>query len=108
MRTVIYNSQSLQSEIASLLLEKLKVEVTSVDEDLVKTGLLDSLKIVELLVELELRFEMRIPPNELEIEMFRSVATMAAFVANHNGSETPSIAAASASPRRDNRPPVAE
>lgn len=74
----------VQAEIVALLLETLNVEAPSINEDLLDTGLLDSLKIVELLVELEVRFGMTIPLNELEIDIFRSVAGIAGFIANHS------------------------
>jgi len=94
----IVDNLTLQNEIASLLFENLNVEVPSVHEDLLETGLLDSLKIVELLVELEQRFGMRIPLKELEIDNFRSVIKIAHFVANHKGGVTIPDAGASASP----------
>jgi acyl carrier protein len=70
----------LQEEIASLLLLHLNVEVPSVDDDLIESGLLDSLKIVELLMQLEGRFMLRIPFEDLDIESFRSVANIARLV----------------------------
>jgi acyl carrier protein len=73
---------TLQKEIASLLFQNLNVEVSSVHEDLIENGLLDSLKIVELLVELENRYMLRIPFEGLEIESFRSVARVARLIAH--------------------------
>lgn len=76
------HSANLQKEISALLLETLHVAVPSIHEDLLENGLVDSLKIVELLLELEVRFGIKIPLNELEIDIFRSVASIADFVAN--------------------------
>jgi len=90
------------------LFENLSVEVLSVHDDLLEMGLMDSLKIVELLVELEQRFGMRIPLNELEIDNFRSVMKIAHFVANHEGGVAIPDATASASPAIDMRSPVTE
>jgi acyl carrier protein len=74
------DEKMLQNEIASLLLHELNVEVSSVHEDLIESGLLDSLKIVELLVVLESRFVMTIPFEDLELESFRSVANIARLI----------------------------
>jgi acyl carrier protein len=71
---------TLQNEIGSILLHSLHVEVSSVHEDLIETGLLDSLKIVELLVELEEHFAIRIPLRDLEIDSFRSLGAITNFV----------------------------
>ncbi len=98
---------TLQTEVASLLLENLNVEVPSVHHDLIEIGLLDSLKIVELLVELEQRFEMKIPLDDLEIHNFRSVASIARFVENMKAWGMPS-AATSVSPCHATRSPVAD
>jgi acyl carrier protein len=76
----------LQKQIASLFLHNLNVEVPSVYDDLIEHGLLDSLKIVELLVELETHFELKIPFEDLEIESFRSVANIARLIASLSAS----------------------
>jgi D-alanine--poly(phosphoribitol) ligase subunit 2 len=86
---------TLQTEIAKLL-ASLNVDVGSFQDDLIESGLLDSLKIVELLVELELQFEMTIPVNELEIDAFRSVTRIADFVVKHQGVKAVPSATASA------------
>lgn len=99
---------ALQTEIASLLFHNLNVEVSSVHDDLIENGLLDSLKIVELLMELESRFVLKIPFEDLELESFRSVASIARLIANLCASiemvSTPAPAALS----RAMRVPVAD
>ncbi len=103
------HSRTLQAEIASLLLERLNVELSSLhDQDLIETGLLDSLKIVELLVEMEQHFGVKIQLKDLEIDHFRSIASMANFVANYIGCKGMPTAMASASLNRDSRLPVGE
>jgi D-alanine--poly(phosphoribitol) ligase subunit 2 len=98
---------NLQTEIALLLMENLKAEIPSVHEDLIETGLLDSLKIVELLVALEQRFAIRIPLSELEIDSFRSLETITNFVAKMKAKEMPN-AATTASLNRAATPPLAD
>jgi D-alanine--poly(phosphoribitol) ligase subunit 2 len=72
---------ALQTDVAFLLVHNLNVDVSSVHDDLIESGLLDSLKIVELLVELESRFVVKIPFEDLELDSFRSVASIARLVA---------------------------
>jgi methoxymalonate biosynthesis acyl carrier protein len=81
---------TVQAEITALFTRDLNVEVPSPDTDLLETGRLDSVGMVELLVRLEERFGIRIPLENLEIDQFRSVAAIAAFVlAQSNGHPRP-------------------
>ena len=66
--------------IAQLLTEQLSIEVPTEDTDLLDGGILDSLKFVELLVQLEQRFGTRVNLNEFEPENFRSIDRIAQFV----------------------------
>jgi acyl carrier protein len=70
----------IEESIKALLLNKVHVSVPSPDTDIVETGLLDSLKLVELLSHLENHFCMQISTEDLEIDNFRSIARIAAFV----------------------------
>jgi acyl carrier protein len=67
-------------KLIELFARKLNLEVHSVDTDLVGTGLLDSLALVELLAQLEETFGVSISAGDLELEDFRSIASIAAFV----------------------------
>ena len=82
-------SDELQGEITKLLAGKVHVEVPSPTTDLMETGLLDSLALVELIVEIEQQFGIQIPLEEIEIDHFRSVVRIAEFVGHrksHNSS----------------------
>jgi acyl carrier protein len=70
----------LRQEVAALLFHDLNVDASSAHEDLIENGLLDSLKIVELLVRLEQRYALRIPLEELDIDSFRSIAAIARLI----------------------------
>jgi acyl carrier protein len=89
------NSSGLQNRIATIFLEKLHLELPSVDTDLLGTGALDSLTFVNLLFHLEQDFGIKIPIEELEIDHFRTIASMASFIvyykesANNDGSVFP-------------------
>ena len=73
---------SCAADIQALLLDHLDLRVRSAHEDLIESSLLDSLALVELLFELERRFEIDVMVEELEIENFRSVERIAEFVAS--------------------------
>ena len=67
-------------QLTELFARKLNLDVPSVDTDLMETGLLDSLTLVELLAQLEETFGVSISIDDLEFENFRSIASIAGFV----------------------------
>lgn len=75
-------TDSLQTELTALFTKRLGVEVPSPDTDLLATGRLDSVGFVELLVQLEKRFGLRVELDEVEVEHFRSLNAIAAFIAD--------------------------
>jgi len=72
---------ALQQQVTALFAEKLNLDVASVETDLIETGLLDSLALVELLAQLEESFDVSISTDDLELENFRSITNIAGFVA---------------------------
>ena len=70
----------LEGRVRDILVHQLRIEVPSVDTDLL-SGIVDSLKIVELLVEIEKQLSTRLPIQELEVETFRSIRHIAHFLA---------------------------
>lgn len=70
--------------IAALFAAQMDLTVPSVDADLFDGGFLDSLSFVELLARLEENFGVHVAIEDLEVENFRSVAKIAAFVAAKN------------------------
>ena len=74
------SSPPLVRTIGKLIAEKLLVEVHSPEDDLLATGVLDSLSLIELLLNLEQHFGMKIPLDELQIEDVRSVRSIANMV----------------------------
>jgi acyl carrier protein len=75
----------VNERVRRLLAETLNVEVSSDEMDLIDTGVIDSLALVELLVALEREFEVTIPFDELEIDTFRSVRSIGEFIAVQDG-----------------------
>ncbi len=83
------NEQNLARKINKLFEEELLIEVESPDSDLLKSGLLDSLTLVRLLLQLEERFGLKVSMENLEINDFRSIRSIAAWVAGQAGDEAP-------------------
>jgi acyl carrier protein len=74
------DAKTLRSEIQNLFSERLLIQVPSPDTDLLASGLLDSVNLVELLLHLEEQFGFTVPFEQLEIENFRSVNTITELV----------------------------
>jgi acyl carrier protein len=74
------SNDHLIDDIRGLFAEKWAIQVESPFVDLLDTGLVDSVTLVELLLELEQRFGVSLPLENLEIEDFRSVAKIADLV----------------------------
>ena len=71
---------ALQQQVTALFAEKLNLDVASAETDLIEAGLLDSLALVELLAELEESFDVSISTDDMELENFRSITSIAMFV----------------------------
>ena len=70
----------IQSRIIELFRNKLELDVPSAETDLMETGVVDSLTFVELLFHLEIEFGITISNDKLELEHFRSIDSIVAFV----------------------------
>jgi len=71
---------ALQQQVTALFAEKLNLDVASAETDLIETGMLDSLALVELLAQLEESFDVSISTDDMELENFRSITSIAMFV----------------------------
>jgi len=67
--------------IHELFSEKLNIEVPSPDTDLIESGLLDSLRLVELLLEIEASLGVRLDLEEIDLDDLRSVKRIARLLA---------------------------
>ena len=70
----------IQGRLIELFRDKLELDVPSAETDLMETGVLDSLTFVELLFQIEIEFGITISKDKLELEHFRSIASIVAFV----------------------------
>ena len=80
----VTDNEVLHTQISAFFAEKLSVEVSSIDTDLIRTGILDSLALVELLTYIEKEFGTEISLDNVEIEDFHSIARIAEYVDTHS------------------------
>jgi acyl carrier protein len=73
---------SLISQLNALFLDQLNIEVPGPDTDLIETGMMDSMKLVELLVQIEQQFGLRVELEQIEIDDLRSVRGIARMIGN--------------------------
>ena len=81
---VATDNEILHAQLRAFFSEKLSIEVSSVDADLIQTGILDSLALVELLAYIEKEFGTEISLDDIGIEDFHSIAKIAEFVYAHS------------------------
>ena len=67
--------------LGALFVEHFHIAVPSPDTDLLETGILDSLQFVELLLQLEQRFGLRIRIDDIDLDNLRTLARIAQVVA---------------------------
>jgi acyl carrier protein len=71
----------LEKTVMEIFRDSLNLVPPSADTDLFAEGALDSLLLVDLLFKLEQHFNIRIPLEQIELDHFRSVASIAGFLA---------------------------
>jgi acyl carrier protein len=76
-------SEETAERLRGTISRALGIPLPDLETDLVDTGVLDSLALVELLVAVEEEFGIRFAPEELEIERFRSAAALVQLVESH-------------------------
>ena len=69
-----------------------QVELPDDDIDLLDSGLLDSLQLVELLVEIESEFGKKIPIDVIELDDLRSLTRIARLVSAEASEHVPAVA----------------
>ena len=77
--TMIETSR-LHDELMQVFHDELFLEVESVETDLLEQELLDSLSFVQLLVRLESRYCVEVPLDELDMERFRTIEKISAYI----------------------------
>jgi D-alanine--poly(phosphoribitol) ligase subunit 2 len=77
--------EGLVTGIRSVLHDHLHVVVDSPDANLLDAGLVDSIGLVELIIQLEDRFGMALPMESLELDDLRSINTIADLITRLSG-----------------------
>lgn len=70
----------LSEVVPAIFRDELSIEVPGPDVDVIETGLLDSLGLVTLVVELEQRCGVEIPFETLEVDDFRTTRSIVRLV----------------------------
>jgi acyl carrier protein len=81
----VTDANAIIKRLGALFVETFHIEVPSPDTDLLEAGILDSLQFVELLVQLERRFGLRIKINDIELDDLRTLARIARLVGANGG-----------------------
>jgi len=77
----VTDTNAIIRRLGALFVESLHIEAPSPDTDLFETGILDSLQLVELLVQLEQRFGFKIKIDDIDLDDLRTLARIAGLVA---------------------------
>jgi D-alanine--poly(phosphoribitol) ligase subunit 2 len=80
-------SDAIIERLCAIFVESLHIEAPPPDVDLFENGIVDSLQLVELLVQLEQRFGFKIKIDELDLDDLRTLARIAALVAARTGTK---------------------
>lgn len=77
--------------LSEIFIDVLGLPLPAPDDELVSSGLLDSMSIVTLVVEIEEKFGIDIPPEDLDLTSFSTVRGMAQMIraATTSGSAQP-------------------
>ncbi len=86
------NGNAIIERLGVVFTESFHIEVPSPDTDLLETGILDSFQFVELLLQLEQRFNLRIKIDDIDLEDLRTIARIARLVTASGGTTDPSAA----------------
>ena len=74
---VIEDAHDNIERVSRFMLDVMHVEVDSIDTDLIETGVIDSLALVELIFQIEQEFGIAIQLDEVSVERFRTVKGIA-------------------------------
>jgi len=76
----VTNDNATIERLGALFTDTFHIEVPSADTDLLESGILDSLQFVELLLQLEQNFNLRIKIDDINLEDLRTLERIARLV----------------------------
>jgi acyl carrier protein len=71
---------TIQDAVVRIFRDKLDVEISSSETNLLETGIIDSLKFIDLVYNLEQEFGITMPIESLEVDQFRTIADIVLLV----------------------------
>ena len=86
------DANAIIERLGAVFVETFHIEVPSPDTDLLETGILDSFQFVELLLQLEQEFGLRIKIDDIDLDDLRTLARIARLVAAKGAPAGPSAA----------------
>ncbi len=84
MSEVVEEQSVRVADVQSLLERELNLTVASSDTDLIETGLLDSLLLVDLIMLIESNYGVSVDITQLEFTDFQSVDNICQFIARNS------------------------
>jgi D-alanine--poly(phosphoribitol) ligase subunit 2 len=85
-------ANTIIERLGAVFVERFHIEVPSADTDLFESGILDSFQFVELLLELEQRFGLRIKLEDIELDDLRTLKRIARLVAANGAASEAAVA----------------
>ncbi len=79
-----HQTMELLERVSAVVAARLQIEAPHPDTDLIEAGHLDSLAFVDLLASLESTFGVTVSLDDLDVDAFRTIAKIAAFVAGRS------------------------
>lgn len=79
-------SETLIARLGTLFADSLHIDAPPPDTDLFESGTLDSLQLVELLLQIERRFGVKIAVESIDLDNLRTLARIARLVAAQQSS----------------------
>ena len=81
------DANAIIERLGAVFAESFHIEIPSPDTDLLETGILDSFQFVELLMQLEQHFGLRIKIDDIDLDDLRTLARIARLVAANGGTD---------------------
>ena len=72
----------LRDQVTAVMSDQAGIDVPDAETDLLDAGLIDSMALVTLIVAFEDTFGVQLPLDDFDIDRFRSVASIAEFLAS--------------------------
>lgn len=79
------DTNAIIESLGAVFAESFHIDIPSPDIDLLETGILDSFQFVELLMQLEQHFGLRIKIDDIDLDDLRTLARIARLVAANGG-----------------------